>query len=321
MKAVRLNRVVIKEELVALTGDFKLALVLNQMIYWSERVIDADKFIKEEKERMERNNEDPNIELSKGWIYKTADELAEETMMGVSSTSIRKYLKELVEMGFLMERNNPKYKWDRTFQYRVNLLYIDKKLKEIGYNLDGYSFQESCDGFQESCDERQESCDRTIKKLAAITETTTETTYKDIKEGKTSSANNKLFETNNKPKTKKDTKFTILERMIINITDDIDITNSIVKYLSFRITRTLNEAQWKLILDNLGKYIKQNSKQEVINQIELAYTSSWNNIIFPNMLKENSSYQRKSFDNTSSNNIEQVADNLARNKDGTLQEF
>lgn len=52
----RLNRVVIKEELVALTGDFKLAIVLNQMLYWSERRSDADKFILEEIERFKLQN-------------------------------------------------------------------------------------------------------------------------------------------------------------------------------------------------------------------------------------------------------------------------
>ena len=43
----KLRRVVIKEELVALTGSVDAAIVLNQMIYWSERVKDFDDFIAE----------------------------------------------------------------------------------------------------------------------------------------------------------------------------------------------------------------------------------------------------------------------------------
>ena len=39
----KLKRVVIKEELFALTGDFKEAIILNQFIYWSERIRDFDK--------------------------------------------------------------------------------------------------------------------------------------------------------------------------------------------------------------------------------------------------------------------------------------
>lgn len=50
----RLKRMVIKEELVDLTGDFKLAIVLNQMMYWSERVHDFDLFLQEENEKLNK---------------------------------------------------------------------------------------------------------------------------------------------------------------------------------------------------------------------------------------------------------------------------
>ena len=66
-----LRRAVIKEELVGLTGDFVKAVLLNQFIYWSERVRDFDKFIAEEKRRMEAIGEDVGIEKQNGWIYKT----------------------------------------------------------------------------------------------------------------------------------------------------------------------------------------------------------------------------------------------------------
>ena len=48
----KLKRVVIKEELVVLTGDFRCAILLNQFIYWSERTADAAKFLKEERKRI-----------------------------------------------------------------------------------------------------------------------------------------------------------------------------------------------------------------------------------------------------------------------------
>ena len=56
-----LKRVVIKEELVALTGDFRPALILNQFIYWIERMYDTDKYILEEKERALREDMEINI--------------------------------------------------------------------------------------------------------------------------------------------------------------------------------------------------------------------------------------------------------------------
>jgi len=43
MKMEALKRIVIKEELVVLTGDYRKAILLNQFLYWSERVKDFDK--------------------------------------------------------------------------------------------------------------------------------------------------------------------------------------------------------------------------------------------------------------------------------------
>ena len=101
-----LKRVVIKEELVELTGDFKPALILNQFIYWSERMYDADKYILEEKERALKEDLVVNIDESKGWIYKTAEELSEELMTGMSKSTVGRYIKQLVEKGYLIQRRN-----------------------------------------------------------------------------------------------------------------------------------------------------------------------------------------------------------------------
>ena len=72
-KPRHMKRVVLKEELVILTGDALTALVLNQFIYWSERIKDVDKYIREEKQR----NPEVSISPTYGWIYKNAEELAE----------------------------------------------------------------------------------------------------------------------------------------------------------------------------------------------------------------------------------------------------
>ena len=130
----RLKRTVIKEEFVKLTGDFKLALVLNQMLYWSQFTKDFDRFIEEEKKR--RN--EPDLEVSHGWIYKTSEELAEETLIFVSPKTIREYLKKLVESGWIKERRNPHQSWDHTKQYRMNLVKLQEDLIKLGYMLNGY---------------------------------------------------------------------------------------------------------------------------------------------------------------------------------------
>lgn len=144
----KLKRAVIKEELVALTGNANRAIVLNQMIYWSERTKDADKFLKDEiarshmamgKEEMANAEKLEELDLfSYGWIYKSAVELSEETMIGVSKSTMGTYLKHLVDNGWLDKRKNPKWKGDNTFQYRVNLVKIQSDLEALGYALEGY---------------------------------------------------------------------------------------------------------------------------------------------------------------------------------------
>ena len=47
----------------------------------------------------------------------------------------RKYISQLVEKGWLSERDNPVQKWDRTKQYRVNIIKIAEDLLELGYFL------------------------------------------------------------------------------------------------------------------------------------------------------------------------------------------
>lgn len=142
----KLKRVVIKEEIVALTGKVDQAIVLNQFIYWSERVKDVDNYLKEEAERI-RKFSDGSVEsesdikenLSNGWIYKTAADMKEECMFEKSETTMERIIKALVEKEWLDRRNNPKHKWDKTYQYRVNILKIQRDLLELGYSLEGYS--------------------------------------------------------------------------------------------------------------------------------------------------------------------------------------
>ncbi len=128
---------VIREPLVKLTGNYLLALVLNQFIYWTWRVRDADELLKEEIARREKAGEE-SPELCHGWIYKSARELSEELMIGKSAQSMGRYIKKLMDKGWLARRNNPKskYRWDRRYQYRLDLGKLEKDLREIGYSID-----------------------------------------------------------------------------------------------------------------------------------------------------------------------------------------
>ncbi len=135
IKEDNLKRAVIKEELVALTGDFKKAVLLNQLIYWSNKTKDSLKFIQEEKERAINKSDEIDIENSRGWIFKKTEEISSETMLGLSPSNISTHLKVLIENRWIDRRRNPCKGWDKTFQYRVNLVKIIRDLYNLGYRL------------------------------------------------------------------------------------------------------------------------------------------------------------------------------------------
>jgi hypothetical protein len=142
-KKVRpLMRAVIKEEYVVITGDMMEAVILNQMIYWSERVGDFDKFIAEEQARQSQEAPIENtMPLLHGWIHKSSLELKEEIMSMDSAKTISRKLDNLVAKGFLDRRNNPQALYDRKYQYRVNFTVIIEALAQEGYTLEGYKVE------------------------------------------------------------------------------------------------------------------------------------------------------------------------------------
>jgi hypothetical protein len=144
-----LKRVVIKEELVALTGDITKSIVLNQLIYWSERVRDVSAYKKQENARRlammgyEFDFDKALLtDLQYGWIYKSAQEMADEIMMSGSRVMVSRIFKEFEKNGWVISRRNPKNKMDKTKQYRVDIVQIQKDLYELGYNLEGYPLYE-----------------------------------------------------------------------------------------------------------------------------------------------------------------------------------
>lgn len=155
----RLKRVVLREEFVALvnaycheppkkkvSAPYITAILLSQLLYWETRCRDYDAFRIEEHERLERfaqgrelraEAQQPPV-LTHGWIYKSAQELSEETMLGLTDATILTHLRRLLSIGVLEKRNNPNYHWDRRLQYRVNTIRLRQLLFAIGYNLEGW---------------------------------------------------------------------------------------------------------------------------------------------------------------------------------------
>jgi len=171
-KECKLKRAVIKEELIELTGDFIAALALNQFLYWSERVRDFDKFIEEERER----DPDASIELTHGWIYKSIEELRDEIMVTISTRTLRRRVDYLVENDWLARRRNPRYRWDKTYQYRPDIRKIQRDLDAIGYVLAGYPLDKETPSIRQGVTSEGLGVTSEGLGVTALPETTTETT-------------------------------------------------------------------------------------------------------------------------------------------------
>lgn len=142
MKVRKLGKMVLREEFFAITGCLEDAMILNQMCYWSERVKDIDKFLEEEYTMLV----DHVPILAHGWIYKSASELTEEMFGAISEKTMNRVLERLVKNNFLRRRvnPNPKYRFDKTYQYRVNFVEILLKLQSKNMPLSGYQIVQEC---------------------------------------------------------------------------------------------------------------------------------------------------------------------------------
>lgn len=179
MKPQKLKRVPLKEELVTLTGDFVKALILQQFLYWSERVTDFDDFILEEKERLPGLE----IELRHGWIYKSTEQLHDELMFGesLSPRTVKRRLDEIVNAGYLVSRNNPNHKWDRCLQYRPDIQKIQTDLQKMGYALEKYPLIVTIYPFVTVTNADDNVSNQSVASVEAIPETTPETTPESLK--------------------------------------------------------------------------------------------------------------------------------------------
>ena len=122
------------QELYDLLGSGEKARIMRQLLYWMVRRKDVEEFLSEVKEEYREVKEFfDNYEF--GWIYKKMSEFKREILSDLSEQSLRRKINELVKEGYLSQRKNPNYKWDRTIQYRVNVVKLEKDLNQLGYSL------------------------------------------------------------------------------------------------------------------------------------------------------------------------------------------
>lgn len=157
----KLRLILVREELLTLTGDPRTAAILGQFLYWSRRVSDFDLFLAEE------NNLSSKCHVFEhGWFYKTVQEFMEETKLSISAVTFRHYLGFLIDQGWVQTRVHSETRGSRTTQYRVNLRRLSRDLQEHGYSLSEFAAHELCPSAEQNHSEQNicEQKDNFLKK-------------------------------------------------------------------------------------------------------------------------------------------------------------
>lgn len=130
----RMKKAVLREDMMALTQDVTQAMVLGQMLYWTKTLDKVNDWLFEENKRL-AEVELPQHEYNYGWIYKSAREMREDLMNAFSEDAIQRAFSALVTKGVLMKRNNPIVRYDRKLQYRIDIVFLRRLLKDRGYEM------------------------------------------------------------------------------------------------------------------------------------------------------------------------------------------
>ncbi|MBP9692757.1 MAG: hypothetical protein KBD90_05470 [Alphaproteobacteria bacterium] len=148
-KKNKLQLILVREELLTLTGDPRTATILGQFLSWSQRVPDFDLFLAEEK-----NFSSKCHVFEHGWFYKTVQQFMEETKLSISAVSFRRYLGVFIDRGWVQTRVHSETRGSRTTQYRVNLRRLYRDLQEHGYSLPGFTAHEFCPSSEQNPSEQ-----------------------------------------------------------------------------------------------------------------------------------------------------------------------
>jgi hypothetical protein len=140
-----LKRSVCKEELWVLCDYcWQEAIILNQLLYWTQNINQSDELIRQQvatfkKMGMEKEANEIAKLIRNGWFYKDSKELADE-LMQIKKTQVNKYLNQLEEKKFF--KSVPFSPTKRTRYIKVNVRYIRDELAKLGYTLEGFVFDD-----------------------------------------------------------------------------------------------------------------------------------------------------------------------------------
>ena len=129
-----MKKAVLREDLMKITDDVVQAMVLGQMLFWTKTLDKVNDWLFEENKRLAEYDL-PQHEYNYGWIYKSAKQMREDLMNAFSEDAIQRAFASLTKSGVLLKRNNPLCGYDRKLQYRIDLILLRRKLKEIGWEM------------------------------------------------------------------------------------------------------------------------------------------------------------------------------------------
>lgn len=107
-----MEQIVIKKDLVKITDDFILGVILNEVIETAQRF---------RKEFIDNNWHCPEF------FEINIEKISNDNMLNLSKSSIRRYIKKLEKLGFITID-----KLEKKHKYRVNFQVINKELEKLG---------------------------------------------------------------------------------------------------------------------------------------------------------------------------------------------
>lgn len=110
-------------------GNIPAAVLLSIIEYWTNIKIEAEKQVNIENNA--RKKEGVEIIKYDYWIYKTNYDFQFDSIGLLKEHDVREGLKIILRKSYVFKRNNPKYKWDRTPQYLLNINLVNNELQAL----------------------------------------------------------------------------------------------------------------------------------------------------------------------------------------------
>lgn len=170
--------VILKEDYQFLADNNNCAAILLQIFeYWTDYKFTKNEERKLKNDAIEKKTGNRPLDENDFWIYKTEIDLSTDTLGLYKERTIRDSLKILMNKKYVTRRNNPKYRWDRTYQYLFSINTVQK-------DINTYMKKKKCLNESAKIPDRKGSSNtnRSGKNVSAIPEITIEITKENTKD-------------------------------------------------------------------------------------------------------------------------------------------